>query len=109
MSILKVNPVYVLFLLVHVSQIYMNYLEGFVAEEFIVLGEGSCKPQCSICGKDFSKKSDVKRHILSLHSGVQQQVVCNLCGKTLKNKESLGCHKRNSHGIYRDNQPYSLL
>ena len=99
----------VLVVVVTVSKLDMNYLEGFVAEEFIVFGEGSGKPQCSICWKDFSQRSDAKRHILSLHSGVQQQVQCNLCGRDFKNKESLGTHKRNSHGIYRDNLRSNLL
>ena len=99
----------VVVVVVTVSKLDMNYLEGFVAEEFIVLGEGSRKPQCSICWKDFSQRSDAKRHILSLHSGVQQQVQCNLCGRDFKNKESLGTHKRNSHGIYKDNQRSNLL
>ena len=92
---------------VHLSKLDLNYLEGFVAEEFILLGEGSEKPQCSICGKNFSQRSDAKRHVLSVHSGVQQQVKCDVCGRAFKNKESLGSHKRNSHGIYKENHRFS--
>ena len=74
-----------------------------MAEEYIQFVEESGRHRCSVCGKDFSLRHQAKRHVLSLHSGVQQQVQCTICGKDFKNKESLGQHKRASHGIYRDN------
>ena len=79
---------------------------GFVAEEFVQFVEESGRHQCSVCGKDFSLRHQAKRHVLSLHSGVQQQVKCTICGKDFKNKESLGSHKRTSHGIYRDSYSF---
>lgn len=73
-----------------------------MAEEYIQFVEESGRHQCSVCGKDFSRRQHAQRHVLSLHSGVQQQVQCTICGKDFKNKESLGSHQRTSHGIYRD-------
>ena len=55
---------------------------------------------CTMCGKLFIQKSDAKRHILAKHSGLQQQVDCEFCGNTFKNKQSLGSHARIAHKAY---------
>ena len=86
--------------------------DGFVAEEYIVLGEGegSLKHRCSICLKGFSLRHQAKRHVLSQHSGVQKPVQCDVCFGSFKNKESLAGHKRSAHGIYcKDSQRYNQL
>ena len=63
------------------------------------MGDGKCK--CSICGKICIQKSDSKRHILAKHSGITQEVTCTSCGKTFKNKQTLGNHNRIVHSVYK--------
>ena len=38
---------------------------------------------------------------MAKHSGVQQQISCNICGKDFKNKPSLGTHLRTVHSVYK--------
>ena len=61
------------------------------------------RAECCVCGRDFLQKSDAKRHILSVHSTVKQQVQCDYCQLILKNKNSLNAHLRAQHGIYKLN------
>ena len=72
---------------------------GFNPDEFIIMTESGI--QCTLCGKEFSQKSDTKRHIQTVHSGAQHQVNCHQCGKMMKNKQSLGNHLRTMHGVYK--------
>ena len=73
-------------------------LQDFYPEDCILVTKTGS--QCTFCHKMFTLKGDAKRHILSVHSGVQQQVNCGECGKTLKNKKSLGHHLRTIHGLH---------
>ena len=66
------------------------------------------KHTCTMCGKFFIQKSDAKRHILAKHSGLQQQVDCEFCGNTFKNKQSLGSHARIAHKAYSRQQQVPL-
>ena len=75
-------------------------LQGFVPEQYISLNE-SGKADCYFCGKQFIQKSDAKRHIIAVHSGLQQHVKCSYCDKVMKNKQSLGSHLRSEHGVYK--------
>ena len=76
----------------------MISLQDFYPEDCILVTKTGS--QCTFCHKMFTLKGDAKRHILSVHSGVQQQVNCGECGKTLKNKKSLGHHLRTIHGLH---------
>ena len=51
---------------------------------------------CVLCEKSFSRKQDVKRHIMNLHQG-NQEVVCPLCDKKCKNPQSLTAHNSIYH------------
>ena len=76
-----------------------TFFQGFIAEEFISSGDG--RASCTICGKGFIQKSDAKRHIVAKHSDIEQHVECEYCGKTFKNKQSLGSHARIAHNAYK--------
>jgi len=80
--------------------------KGFVAEDYIE-AKGDGKAQCCICWKEFIQKSDAKRHIMAKHSGLQQQISCNLCGKAFKNKPSLGTHLRTVHNVYKTSASFN--
>ena len=38
---------------------------------------------------------------MAKHSGIEQHVECEYCGKTFKNKQSLGSHARIAHNAYK--------
>jgi len=78
------------------------FTTGFVAELYIETSADG-RSKCTICNNFFTQKCDTKRHILSKHSGIQQQVSCNFCGKTFKTKQSLGNHTRLVHSVYKNN------
>jgi len=50
---------------------------------------------CSLCGRHFSQKSTVKRH-MSVHTGVKPYR-CEFCGKGFGSKDNLKVHIK-SHG-----------
>jgi len=52
------------------------------------------KWSCSVCGKQFSTKADVKRHAEVHIKGVQHP--CKVCGKTYRSRNSLNNHKSTS-------------
>ena len=49
------------------------------------------KFQCQACGKQFSDRSNCRRHVKSAHFE-EEQVSCSLCGKFYKNKRSTKTH-----------------
>ena len=55
--------------------------------------------ECTVCGKGFPMKKTCRRHIQTVHTD-NQQVVCHVCNKQMKNNASLKTHLRGSHGIY---------
>lgn len=54
---------------------------------------------CTTCGRGFPKKITCRRHIRTVHSQ-DQEVVCPVCNRTLKNSGSLKAHLRGTHNIY---------
>ncbi|XP_030002755.1 gastrula zinc finger protein XlCGF57.1-like [Sphaeramia orbicularis] len=46
---------------------------------------------CSLCGKKFANKTNVKRHVLKYHT-TRQILSCPFCGKTFGEKENLKSH-----------------
>ena len=52
--------------------------------------------QCTECGKVFSTKFNLSRHVLE-HSSSNPTHVCCKCGKAFKRKEHLRQHMRNRH------------
>ena len=55
---------------------------------------------CSICGKEFKRGRDLKRHII-IHTGIYK---CKTCGKKLKSKRNLMQHLR----IHTGEKPYEI-
>ena len=51
--------------------------------------------ECDICGKSFSKRHDLKQHLL-VHSP-RRTFQCTVCLKTFKSQKGWTKHKRNSH------------
>ena len=52
---------------------------------------------CSVCGKEFKIKNDMKRHVESLHIINHPGYVCNYCGDTVKSKNALRLHISSKH------------
>ena len=50
---------------------------------------------CEFCGKSFSKRHDLKQHLLT-HSP-ERTFQCSICSKKFKSKKGWTKHKRNSH------------
>ena len=46
--------------------------------------------KCELCAKSFKRKSDLKRHTVSIHSEAPKEITCNLCGKTFS-RNYTGC------------------
>jgi len=55
--------------------------------------------QCAMCGRGFPLKITCRRHVKSVHSD-NQQVLCHICNKYMKNSGTLKAHLRGTHGIY---------
>lgn len=58
--------------------------------------EGIKKYECGYCGKVFSVKANLQRHVL-LHTG-QKPHKCEVCGRSFRLKYSLQIHKRTHTG-----------
>jgi len=52
---------------------------------------------CPVCGKSFSSKFLVKRHIEDVHSNSGERFNCDVCYKSYKSKNTLGNHKALYH------------
>ena len=58
----------------------------------------SCFP-CHICSKVFTRKSDVNRHVLSIHEGKKplKQYPCHICSKVFQKKSDFKRHVLSDH------------
>ena len=63
-------------------------IEDTVNQHFERVSSGVYK--CKLCGKIAKKSIDLKRHIETHIDGVSYE--CNVCAKTFRSKNSLGCH-----------------
>ena len=54
------------------------------------------QPTCMICGKEFQKGYNMKRHMISVH--YKQRFGCQLCGKSFTQMGSLVKHGKDAHG-----------
>ncbi|XP_065225734.1 zinc finger protein 14-like [Planococcus citri] len=61
-------------------------------------------PVCNTCGKHFSLRSDLKRHML-IHEGVKP-FKCAECGKSFRRKSHMNLHIRRHHSSYHT-RPYN--
>ena len=76
---------------------------GTVEDYISLLDTG--KWLCLLCNKSFSRKQDVKRHIMNLHQG-NQEVICPLCNKKCKNPHTLSVHNSIYHRNRNTDNPF---
>ena len=55
--------------------------------------------KCEECGKDFSSRDNLNKHIKYIHSLNKPQYICNLCGKILSSTKALDSHHQAFHEI----------
>ena len=68
---------------------YMDHVEDM---------ESLSSVNCEFCEKTFKRKSDLKRHTLSVHSETPPaELACSICGKTFSRKFSLNRHMKSAH------------
>lgn len=61
------------------------------------------KYQCHICGQFYWQKHHLTDHILACHSYLEKEIVCDVCKKAVKNKNSYRLH-RYRHVIFMENE-----
>ncbi|KAK0179366.1 hypothetical protein PV327_005124 [Microctonus hyperodae] len=62
------------------------------------------KPKCPECGKIYSNNSNLKQHILNVHTVQTQYISCHICQKPFKTKQYLQIHLLSMHGIRKRNR-----
>ncbi|CAK9812766.1 Protein abrupt [Anthophora plagiata] len=67
----------------------------------------SGKPKCPECGKIYSNNSNLKQHIVNVHTVQTEYVSCHVCSKQFKTKQYLQIHLLSMHGI-RKRKSYPL-
>lgn len=67
----------------------------------------SGKPKCPECGKIYSNNSNLKQHIVNVHTVQTEYISCHVCSKQFKTKQYLQIHLLSMHGI-RKRKTYPL-
>ncbi|XP_020279400.1 protein abrupt-like isoform X2 [Pseudomyrmex gracilis] len=67
----------------------------------------SSKPKCPECGKIYSNNSNLKQHIVNVHTVQTEYISCYVCSKQFKTKQYLQIHLLSMHGI-RKRKSYPL-
>lgn len=57
------------------------------------------KPKCPECGKIYSNNSNLKQHIVNVHTVQTEFISCHICSKPFKTKQYLQIHLLSMHGI----------
>ncbi|XP_070150698.1 protein abrupt-like isoform X2 [Polyergus mexicanus] len=65
------------------------------------------KPKCPECGKIYSNNSNLKQHIVNVHTVQTEYISCHVCNKQFKTKQYLQIHLLSMHGI-RKRKSYPL-
>ena len=66
------------------------------------LYKSGCNHSCRHCGKLFTRKVSVMRHIQRIHSSTETKLHCQTCSKSYKDRNSYKQHVRTKHnGIFR--------
>ena len=65
------------------------------------------KIACNVCGKIYSQKWNLLRHIRIIHS--LKKIKCEFCGKEFTRKDSLICHQRTCHKGSHSNEEKSPM
>lgn len=71
------------------------------------LEESSVKKPCPICGKLFTKNSNIRRHVETVHNNTKRNQLnerhpCPICGKEFKFKENITRHIESVHNKVRN-------
>jgi len=100
------------------SQYEVDQYEGGMGEQEMVMdgNKGSVNSMlqetdggtmCLICEKVMKYRHDALRHIRMKHTAsANEEVSCQICGKTLKHHWALGDHMRKTHGQYAKKTAY---
>ncbi|XP_034943404.1 protein abrupt isoform X2 [Chelonus insularis] len=64
----------------------------------------SGKPKCPECGKIYSNNSNLKQHIVNVHTVQTEYISCHICQKQFKTKQYLQIHLLSMHGIRKRNR-----
>lgn len=59
----------------------------------------AAKPACPECGKLYSNNSNLKQHILNVHSARDLSHSCPVCGKAFKTRQYMQIHMNSIHGV----------
>ena len=70
---------------------------NFAYVEHVEDMEALSSVNCELCVKRFKRNSDLKRHILSIHSETPKEVTCKVCGKTFSRNFTLNRHMKSTH------------
>ncbi|XP_046586280.1 protein abrupt isoform X4 [Neodiprion lecontei] len=57
------------------------------------------RPKCPECGKIYSNNSNLKQHIVNVHTVQTEYISCHMCSKQFKTKQYLQIHLLSMHGI----------
>jgi len=100
------------------SQYEVDQYEGGMGEQEMVMdgNKGSVNSMlqetaggtmCLVCEKVMKYRHDALRHIRMKHTAsANEEVSCQICGKTLKHHWALGDHMRKTHGHYAKKTAY---
>jgi len=75
------------------AEMVASYLE----EVKLLDRAGNCS--CKLCGVNFSRKYELKRHIKTQHLIEQRKFECQLCHRRFKRTDHLRAHQRRIHGF----------
>ena len=64
----------------------------------------SGKVKCKLCNKEYSKKTNGRRHVKDSHSQ-NEKVECQICGKMYRNRRYRNDHYRTAHQIQISQMP----
>ena len=70
---------------------------NFAYVEHVEDMEALSSVNCELCVKRFKRNSDLKRHMLSIHSETPKEVTCKVCGKTFSRNFTLNRHMKSTH------------
>jgi len=79
--------------IVPVANVDMNEIDNTVNQHLEKIAAGEFK--CKLCGKEAKRSIDMKRHIETHLEGLSYP--CQECGKTFRSRNSLKCHRYQSH------------
>lgn len=52
---------------------------------------------CDLCGKNFSSKGNIRRHMIEMHSAWRNKYQCTICNRMFTRKSNVDIHTRDFH------------